>query len=43
MVGKAEEPPEKTIKEIQRETKEEIARAARLAKDAERGKMHNDL
>jgi hypothetical protein len=43
MVGQGDEPPEKTIEEIQWEAKEEIARAARLARDAERGKRHNDM
>jgi hypothetical protein len=43
MVGQGEEPPEKTIEEIQQEAEEEIARASRLASDAERGKRHNDL
>jgi hypothetical protein len=43
MVGQGEEPPEKTIEEIQREVEEEIAWAAHLARDAERGKRHNSL
>jgi hypothetical protein len=43
MVGKGDELPEKTIEEIQWEAEEEIARAAHLARDAERGKRHNDL
>jgi hypothetical protein len=38
-----EELPEKTVEEIQREAEEEIARAAHLAKEAERGKRHNGL
>jgi hypothetical protein len=43
MVGHREELSKKTIKEIQQEADEKIARAARLAKDAEKGKSHNDL
>jgi hypothetical protein len=45
MVGQGEEPPEMTIEEIQREEEEEeeIARTTHLARDAERGKKHNDL
>jgi hypothetical protein len=43
IVGQGEEPHEKTVEEIQREVEEEIARAARLARDAERGKRHNGL
>jgi hypothetical protein len=43
MVGQGEEPPEKTIEEIQREAEEEIARATRLARDAKRGRRHNGL
>jgi hypothetical protein len=43
MVGNKEEPPEKIIEEIQREAEQEIARAARLAREAERGKRHNGL
>jgi hypothetical protein len=43
MVGNGEELSEKTIEEIQREADEEIARASRLAKEAERGKGHNSL
>jgi hypothetical protein len=43
MVGNKEEPPEKIIEEIQRETEQEIARAARLAREDERGKRHNGL
>jgi hypothetical protein len=37
------EPPEKTVEEIQWEAEEEIARAAHLARDAERGKRNNGL
>jgi hypothetical protein len=43
MVGQGEELPEKTTEEIAREAEEEIALAARLAKEADKGKMHNDL
>jgi hypothetical protein len=47
IVGNREELPEKTIEEIQQEAEEEIARAARLARELDytrdRGKMHNDL
>jgi hypothetical protein len=43
IVGQGEEPHEKTVEEIQREVEEEIARAAHLARDAERGKRHNGL
>jgi hypothetical protein len=43
MVGRGEEPPEKTVEEIQREAEEEIARAACLARDAKNGKRHNGL
>jgi hypothetical protein len=43
MVGQGDQPSDKTTKEIQREVDEEIAREARLARDAERGKMHNGL
>jgi hypothetical protein len=35
MVGNEEELPEKTVKEIQREAKEEITRVAHLAREAE--------
>jgi hypothetical protein len=43
MVGNGEELLDKTVKEIQRETEEEIARVARLAREAKRGKRHNDF
>jgi hypothetical protein len=43
MVGQGDEPPEKTVEEIQLEAEEEIARAAHLTRDAERGKRHNGL
>jgi hypothetical protein len=43
MVGNGEELLEKTVEEIQREADEEIARATRLAREAKRGKRHNDL
>jgi hypothetical protein len=42
MVGNREELTEKTVEEIQREADEEIAHAARLAKEAKRGKRQND-
>jgi predicted transposase YbfD/YdcC len=42
-VGNGEELPEKIVEEIQREANEEIARAAHLAREAERGKRHNGL
>jgi hypothetical protein len=37
MVGQGEQPTEKTTKEIAREAEEEIARAARLAQEADKG------
>jgi hypothetical protein len=43
MVENREELPDKTIEEIQWETDVELARAARLAREAERGKRHNRL
>jgi hypothetical protein len=43
MMGNGEKPLEKTVEEIQREAEEEIALAACLAKEAERGKRHNGL
>jgi hypothetical protein len=43
MVRQVEELPENTIEEIQQGADEEIAWAARLARDAERGKRHNGL
>jgi hypothetical protein len=43
MVGNGEELPKKTVEEIQQEADEEIARATCLAREAERGKRHNDL
>jgi hypothetical protein len=43
MVGNGEELPDKLVEEIQRETDEELARAACLAREAERGKRHNGL
>jgi hypothetical protein len=43
MVGHGDQLLEKTAEQIQREAEEEITRAAHLARDAERGKMHNDL
>jgi hypothetical protein len=41
MVGQGEQPVEKTIEEIVRETEEELVRAARL-EAAAAGKRHND-
>jgi hypothetical protein len=43
MVGNGEELPHKTVEEIHRETDEELAYAAHLAKEAEIGKRHNGL
>jgi hypothetical protein len=43
MEGQGEELLEKTAEEIKKEAKEEIARAVYLAKEAEKGKRHNDL
>jgi hypothetical protein len=43
MAGQGEQPAEKTAKEIVQEAEEEIARAARLAKEVDKGKRHNDL
>jgi hypothetical protein len=43
MVGNREELPEKTVEEIQWEADEEIAHAAHLARETERGRSHNDL
>jgi hypothetical protein len=43
MVGNGVELPEKTVEEIQREADEEIAHAACLAREAERGKRHSSL
>jgi hypothetical protein len=43
MVEQGEEPLEKTVEEIQWEAEEEISWAARLARDAKKGKRHNDL
>jgi hypothetical protein len=43
MVDNREELPDKTIEVIQRETDIELARAARLAREAERGKRHNSM
>jgi hypothetical protein len=37
MAGNWDKPPEKIVEEIQWEAEEEIARAANLAKEAERG------
>jgi hypothetical protein len=43
MVAQGDQPPDKTIKEIQREAKEEIAWAARLARGANKRKGHNSM
>jgi ABC-type Zn2+ transport system substrate-binding protein/surface adhesin len=43
MVGNGEELLDKTIEEIHQESAIELARAARLARDAERGKRHNGM
>jgi hypothetical protein len=43
MVEQGEEPPEKTVEEIQWEAEEEIAWVGHLARDAERGRRHNLL
>jgi hypothetical protein len=43
MMGNGVELPEKTVEEIQREADEEIAHAACLAREAERGKRHSSL
>jgi hypothetical protein len=43
MVGNAEELPKKMAQEIQQETDEELARASHLAREAKKGKRHNDL
>jgi hypothetical protein len=43
MVMQGDEPPKKTIKEIQQEAEEELDWAVHLARDAERGKRHNGL
>jgi hypothetical protein len=42
-VGRGDQPPEKTAKEIQWQAEEEIARAAHLARDVERGKRHRRM
>jgi hypothetical protein len=43
MVGEEEQPLEKTVEEITRETEEEIARADHLAREARTGKRHSGL
>jgi hypothetical protein len=43
MVGNVEELPDKLVEEIQWETDKELAHAARLAREAERGKRHNGM
>jgi hypothetical protein len=42
-LGNEEELPEMTVEEIQLEANEEIAHAARLPREDERGKRHNGL
>jgi hypothetical protein len=42
MVGNREELPDKMVEEILPETNEELAHTARLAREVERGKRHND-
>jgi hypothetical protein len=43
MAGHGEHPVEKTMEEITREAEEELARAAQLASDVDKGKRHDDL
>jgi hypothetical protein len=43
MVGNGEELLDKSVNVIQRETNVELARATRLAREAERGKRQNSL
>jgi hypothetical protein len=43
VVGNGEELPNKSVEEIQWEIDELLSRVARLAKEAEIGKRHNDL
>jgi hypothetical protein len=43
MVGQGDPPPAKTTEEIQREAEEEMARAARLARELDKRKGHNSL
>jgi hypothetical protein len=43
MVRNGEKLPDKTVEKIQRETDIELTHAARLAREAERGKRHNDM
>jgi hypothetical protein len=43
MVGNEEELQDKTVEEIQWKTEEELARVARLAREAKRGMRHNGL
>jgi hypothetical protein len=43
MVRQQDQLPEKTTEEIQRDALEEIARAERLAREADKGKRHNRL
>jgi hypothetical protein len=43
MMGNGEQLPDKMVKEIQQETDIELTRAARLAREAERGKRNNGM
>jgi hypothetical protein len=43
MVRNGEKLPDKTVEKIQRETDIELTHAARLAREAERGKRHNGM
>jgi hypothetical protein len=43
MVGNGDKLPYKTVEGIQRETEEELAHIAHLARESERGKRHNRL
>jgi hypothetical protein len=43
MVGNRDELPDKTVEEIQQETDIELACAAHLAREVERGKRHNGM
>jgi hypothetical protein len=43
MVGQGDPPPTKSTEEIQQEAEEEMARAARLARELDKRKEHNGL
>jgi hypothetical protein len=43
IAGQGEQPTEKTTEEITQEAEEELTRAAQLARDADKGKMYNNL